>query len=36
MINEALPRRMTAAFFDGNDGVDNIDLTDADAHPLDL
>ena len=36
MISEkssTLPRRMRAAFFDGIDGVDKIDLDDGDTHP---
>jgi hypothetical protein len=36
LVKEALPRRMRAAFFNGIDGVDKIDLTYADTHPLDL
>jgi hypothetical protein len=36
LVKEALPRRLRAAFFDGIDGVDKIDLTDADTHPRDL
>jgi hypothetical protein len=33
LVKEALPRRLRAAFFDGIDGVDKIDLTDGDTHP---
>jgi hypothetical protein len=33
LVKEALPRRLRAAFFDGIDGVDKIDLDDGDTHP---